>query len=160
MIACGASRHFAGPQQLRRFGKEAHINLRRDLLELSFACIHPDDMLRKHRHVVRPPRLLVVDPTMNGPMLAERLAHHHPHQNNVPFPERRDFLSAERVHVGNRLPLDRCGGTDCKPHVRFRGETDVNRRTRLAETVEHDPSGLRPHADHPRSLLAQLPRFN
>jgi hypothetical protein len=59
-----------------------------------------DDMLRKHRYVVRTPGHLIVDPTMNRPVFAERLAHHHPYEDHVPFPKRRDFLSAERVRAG------------------------------------------------------------
>jgi len=96
----GTSRHFAAAQQLRRFGSEADINSRRDLLWLSFARISPDDMFRKYWHVVRSPRLLAEYSTMNRPEFAKRLANNHPNQNNVPFPERGDFLLAERIHAG------------------------------------------------------------
>jgi hypothetical protein len=71
-----------------------------DLVGLSITRISADDMLRKHWHVVRSPRLLVVYAAMNGPEFAERLANHHPDQNNISFPERGDFLSAERIHAG------------------------------------------------------------
>ena len=37
---------------------------------------------------------------MNRPEFAKRLANNHPYQNNVTFPERGDFLLAERVHAG------------------------------------------------------------
>jgi hypothetical protein len=37
---------------------------------------------------------------MNSAVFAERLAHNHSHQDNIPFLERRDFLSAERGHAG------------------------------------------------------------
>ena len=45
---------------------------------------------------MRSPRLLIVDPAVNGPVFAERLANHHPDINDVPFPKRRDFLPSER----------------------------------------------------------------
>jgi hypothetical protein len=37
---------------------------------------------------------------MNRPELAKRFAHLHPNQDDIPFLERGDFLSAERIHAG------------------------------------------------------------
>jgi hypothetical protein len=39
-------------------------------------------------------------PAMESPEFAERLSNHHPNINNVPLPERGDFLLTERVHAG------------------------------------------------------------
>jgi hypothetical protein len=37
---------------------------------------------------------------MNRPELAKRFAHLHPNVDDIPFLERSDFLSAERIHAG------------------------------------------------------------
>jgi hypothetical protein len=59
-----------------------------------------DDVIRKNRHVMRSPCRFIVDSAMNRAVFAERLANHHPNQNNIPLLERGDVPSAERLHAG------------------------------------------------------------
>jgi len=42
----------------------------------------------------------VGDPALDRTELAKRFANFHPNVDDVPFPERGDFLQAERVHTG------------------------------------------------------------